>query len=94
MALGTGFSDMKKTFVCYPILNYKGLKCVSTFWDTLYFLFYFFQIIFFKLNFFFSIIFSTIFFSKIFLTIFASSAVALILQDSHQKQRGKTSLQE
>ena len=37
MALDTDFSDMKKTFVTYPVFfNYKQLKCVSTFWDTLY----------------------------------------------------------
>ena len=27
---------MKKTFVSYPVFNYKRLKCVSTFWDTMH----------------------------------------------------------
>ena len=35
MALQTDFSDMKKTFVSYPVFNYKRLKCVRIFWDTL-----------------------------------------------------------
>ena len=34
MALDTDFGDIKKTFVSYPVSNYKRLKCVGTFWDT------------------------------------------------------------
>ena len=33
MALHTDLHDMKKTFASYPV---KRLKCVLTFWDTLY----------------------------------------------------------